>query len=87
MPMLPTPSPTGGRIPSAGSVRPVRRVVFALLATLACSGSQREADEGSEAERAQRAQVLAVVDGVEITASEVDTPLRIDLHDLDPAAS
>ncbi len=83
MPMLPTPSPTGGRIPSAGPARPGRRVVFALLAALACSGSQREADEGSEAERAQ---VLAVVDGVEITASEVDAPLRIDLHDLEQAA-
>jgi protein-disulfide isomerase len=68
-----------------------RFLVLPFLVSLACSRSQHESNDSASTEAGANdappgARVLAIVDGTEILADQVDAPLRIDLHELEQVA-
>lgn len=87
--------PSPGRRPRSrslawGAKRPTRwrrrtLLAWGLLVTAACGDTERSARDASPGPRPD-ADVVARVDGQTITRSELDAPLRIELHDLEIAA-
>lgn len=80
----------GFRARVRGVTRPSRRagtslLVWTLLVTAACDGAERSAPDAAS-DPSPAAEVVAVVDGEAITRTQLDVPLRIELHDLEIAA-